>query len=115
VLLSRGEDQPRLASALKTAWDYDGPRMKKSLVTLVLAFAAFVAGFILVTGAIYVVWYVDSWDYNHSPRLSPSDPHDAAAMVLIGEEVVFGLPGGILTGLIAAAVTGVWKWTRAEP
>jgi hypothetical protein len=87
--------------------------MKKILVTLALAFAAFVAGFILVTGLVYAVWYVRSWEYIHSPRLSPSDPHDAAAMALMGMEMLIGLPGGILTGLIASALVVVWKWNRS--
>ena len=69
--------------------------MKRFLATLALALAAFVAGFILVTGLVYAAWYVKSWGYIHSPRLSPSDPHDAAAMLLLGLEMFVGLPGGM--------------------
>jgi hypothetical protein len=86
--------------------------MKKALVTLAQALAAFLAGFILVTGLVYAVWYVNSWGYIHSEPSSPSDPHDAAAMLLVGIELFVGLPGGILTGLIAAAIVVVWRWNR---
>src|ERR1700709_2786199 len=84
--------------------------MKGFFVPLAQALAAFLAGFIFVTGLVYAVWYVKSWGYIHSPRLSPSDPHDAAAMMLVGLEIFVGLPGGILTGLIASALVVVWKW-----
>jgi hypothetical protein len=86
--------------------------MKKLFVTLGQTLAAFLAGFIFVTGSVYAVWYAESWGYIHSPPLSDSDPHDAAAMMLVGLEMFVGLPGGILTGLIAGAIVVVLKWNR---
>jgi ABC-type sulfate transport system permease subunit len=86
--------------------------MKRHLITLLLAIAAFLASLIAAVLVVYAYWYVDSWGYIHSPRLSPSDPHDAAALRLVALEVIIGLPVGALAGIAAAAIV-VWKrWRR---
>jgi hypothetical protein len=86
--------------------------MKRLGITLALSLAAFLVGFLFVVILVYGYWYVDSWEYNHAPRESLSDPHDAAAMLLFALEMLFGLPGGILTGLGCAFIVLVWRLTR---
>jgi len=77
--------------------------VKRKLVTLALAFAAFLAVVIGALVVTYAIWYWQSWDYIHAPR-NPDEVRDAGAYVLMGMELFFGLPIGTLLGLIAASV-----------
>jgi hypothetical protein len=77
--------------------------LKRNLATFAWACTAFIAVFVAVVVLTYAAWSVQSWEYNHSPR-SPGDPHDASAYVLLGMEMFFGLPGGLLFGGIAAGM-----------
>jgi hypothetical protein len=52
----------------------------------------------------YGLWFILSFEYNNSPRISPSDPHDASAYALLGLVLYIGLPLGCVTGLIGAVV-----------
>jgi hypothetical protein len=88
--------------------------VSRHLKTALLALAAFLACMVAAVLVVYVYWYFMSWEYNHTPRESPSDPHDAAAMMLIALETLFGLPAGVLAGVAAAALV-IWRrWRGPE-
>jgi hypothetical protein len=78
--------------------------LKRNLATFAWACAAFIAVFVALVVLTYAVWSLQSWEYNHSPPRSPGDPHDASAYVLLGMEMFFGLPGGLVLGGIAAGM-----------
>jgi uncharacterized protein YqgC (DUF456 family) len=85
--------------------------MKRHLITAALAVLAFLCALLLAILAVWAYWYVDSWGYNHAP-VTPGDPHDAAAYVLIGMEMFIGLPLGLILGPIAGIVV---LWRRLAP
>jgi len=80
--------------------------MKRHLITAVLAGLTFLCGLLVAILAVWTYWYVRNWGYNHAPS-DPGDPHDAAAYVLIAMELFFGLPLGVVLGLLAGVVVVV--------
>jgi hypothetical protein len=82
--------------------------MKRNWATFAWMCAAFLGGIMVAILVTYAVWNVQSWDYNHSPKASPGDPHDASGYVLIGMEMFFGLPVGVFLGA-ASALAVLWK------
>ncbi|PYQ61895.1 MAG: hypothetical protein DMF53_14315 [Acidobacteria bacterium] len=81
--------------------------MRKIGVTLALAFAASLGGFLFVVTLVYgcTYWLAHSLQYRGH----------AGAYLFIYMEMFVGLPGGVLTGLGCAFIVLVWRLARPRP